>query len=75
MESSSGREGFLFRLARNLVFIAIAVAITALSITLKLGTFRTVSAELAVMGMEHTDAQGRRFLYEHRETDERVFEV
>jgi hypothetical protein len=74
-ETPFGDEGFLFRLARTLVFIAMIVAITVISVSLKLGTFRTISAELASMGIEYTDAVGRRSVYDHRETDERVFEV
>ena len=63
---------------KGTVFIPLCILLViSLSVLTKLGTFRLIHYKTASMriGIDYTDSSGVTVSYDHKETDEKIFEV
>lgn len=63
------------RFGRNQLQLVAFLLIVAFSLLTKYGTFRTLHNSVGASGIRHVDAKGNVIFYDHKETDEKIFEV
>lgn len=51
------------------------ILIVSLSLLMKLGTFRRLDNSIALSGITHISSNGNVMFYNHKEMDEKIFEV